>query len=178
MTLLISILLLLALIGASLLWVAAGQRRNERHMASEMRRKFLRLGITVAVVFCALALTGCASRSRVAQASLPAGALSIPAQREVSSPPAFPRDGISAVSQASLPAGEIAGGAANILPGGPITARLQWSQPDACAGWTVFGYSNGVPVVVTNIARPIYGDTWQFTISSPFIYNTVRSYTR
>lgn len=61
----------------------------------------------------------------------------------------------------------------------PFVTRLEWSQPDACAGWAVFGYdSNNTPVLVTNIARPLYGDTWQFTIVSPYAFNTIRSYTR
>lgn len=55
--------------------------------------------------------------------------------------------------------------------------RLVWSQPDACAGWEVVAATNGV--VVTNIPRPIYGDTFTNTIVSPFGgLHIVRSYTR
>ena len=56
--------------------------------------------------------------------------------------------------------------------------RLAWTQLDACAGWCVFGYSNNVPVLVTNIPRPFYGFTFTNTIASPFAFNTIRAYTR
>ena len=84
---------------------------------------------------------------------------------------------ITALAGAALVAGYLAVAPAP-TPSLYVT-RLQWSQPDACAGWSVFGYdSNNAPVLVTNIPRPIYGDTWQFTIASPYPFNTIRSYTR
>lgn len=65
------------------------------------------------------------------------------------------------------------------VPTSPMfITRLQWSQPDACTGWGIFGYSNNVPVLVTNILRPLYGDTWTFTIASPYSFNVIRSYNR